>query len=416
MPLAVDVVSEVGDALSFAFGMFWEILWALILGFALSAMVQAVVSKREMRRLLPDDSPRSIARATALGAASSSCSYAAVALARSIFRKGADFTAAMAFEFASTNLVIELGIIMALILGWQFTLGEFVGGPLMIVLLALVFRRFLSRQLVEEARGQAERGALGRMEGHAEMDMSVPERGTLWRRLRSPQGFTATANYFVMDWASIWIDVFGGLLIAGALAAWVPNSFWQSIFFESHHTLAKFWGPIVGPLVAIISFVCSIGNVPLAAVLWNGGISFGGVLAFIFADLIVLPILDIYRKYYGWRMAGFLLATFYATMVAAGLIVEFAFQGLGLTRTERDAKVEMASVHWNYTTVLNIVFLVLAAVLVWRFVRTGGLPMLRMMNGRSSATPGRRPLTRTERDGPAASALHDRGTSRWIAS
>src|SRR5438876_2435756 len=182
---------ELGQALSFAFGMFWEILWALILGFALSGAVQAVVSKREMRRLLPDDSPRSLALASGLGAASSSCSYAAVALARSLFRKGADFTAAMAFEFASTNLVIELGIIMALILGWQFTLGEFVGGPLMIVLLALLFRLFLSQRLVEEAREQADRGAVGRMEGHAEMDMSVTERGSLWQRLRSPEGFTS---------------------------------------------------------------------------------------------------------------------------------------------------------------------------------------------------------------------------------
>jgi uncharacterized protein len=380
MLLAADIPSKLGDALSFAFGMFWEILWALILGFALSAVVQAVVSTREMRRLLPDDSPRSIARATALGVASSSCSYAAVALARSLFRKGANFTAAMAFEFASTNLVIELGIIMALILGWQFTLGEFVGGPLMIVLLALLFRLLLNRRLVDDAREHSDRCLLGRMEGHAEMDMSVHETGSLWHRLQSPQGFTATASYFVMDWASIWIDIAGGLLIAGALAAWVPNSWWQSIFFAHHHTLAKFWGPLIGPLVAIVSFVCSIGNVPLAAVLWNGGISFGGVLAFIFADLIVLPILDIYRKYYGWRMAGFLLATFYATMVAAGLIVEFVFQALGLARTQRNAKVEMASVHWNYTAVLNILFLALGALLVWRFVRTGGAPMLRMMN------------------------------------
>jgi uncharacterized membrane protein YraQ (UPF0718 family) len=391
MPLAVDVPAEIGDAFSFAFGMFWEILWALILGFAVSGVVQAVVSKREMRRLLPDDSPGSIARATGLGMASSSCSYAAVALARSLFRKGADFTAAMAFQFASTNLVVELGVVMALILGWQFTVGEFVGGPVMIVLLALVFRAFLRPRLVEEARRQAERGRLGRMEGHAEMDMSVGEHGSIRQRLRSQQGFTATANYFVMDWAAIWIDIVGGLLIAGALAAWVPDSFWQSLFFESHHTLAKFWGPLIGPLVSVLSFVCSIGNVPLAAVLWNGGISFGGVLAFIFADLIVLPILDIYRKYYGWRMAAFLLVSFYATMVAAGLIVEFVFQGLDLTRTQRDAKVEMASVHWNYTTVLNIVFLTLAAVLVWRFLRTGGLPMLRMMN---------KPMTPTAQEAP----------------
>src|SRR6266487_1821354 len=345
--LAVAIAQNLLDALSFAFGMFWEILWALILGFALSGAVQAVVSKQEMRRLLPDDSSRSLAIASILGAASSSCSYAAVALARSLFRKGANFTAAMAFQFASTNLVVELGIILALMLGWQFTLGEFVGGPVMIVVLAIAFRLFLSDRIVDEARRHADRGLRGRMEGHAEMDMSVHGRGSWWRRLRTRAGFTATSHYFVMDWAAVWIDVFGGLLIAGALAAWVPESWWQSIFFESHPTFAKVWGPLIAPLVAILSFVCSIGNVPLAAVLWNGGISFGGVLAFIFADLIVLPVLDIYRKYYGWRMAGFLLATFYLTMVAAGLIVEFAFQGLGLTRTQRDAKVEMASVHWN---------------------------------------------------------------------
>src|SRR5437867_8257538 len=275
------VLTALGAALGFAFAMFWEILWALVLGFGLSAIVQAVVSKSEMSRLLPDDSPRTLLIASGLGAASSSCSYAAVALARSLFRKGANFTASIAFEFASTNLVIELGIIMALILGWRFTLGEFVGGPLMIVLVAVVFRLFLRRKLVEEAREQAERGVLGRMEGHAEMDMSVLGQGSWWQRLKTPKGLTATANYFVMDWAAIWIDIFGGLLIAGALAAWVPESWWQAIFFESYPTFAKFWGPIIGPFVAIISFVCSIGNVPLAAVLWNGGISFGGVLAFI---------------------------------------------------------------------------------------------------------------------------------------
>jgi uncharacterized membrane protein YraQ (UPF0718 family) len=375
----IDIGAELGDALSLAFGMFWEILWALILGFAISAAVQAVVSKEEMRRLLPDDSPRSLGIACGLGAASSSCSYAAVAMARSVFRRGADFTAAMVFEFASTNLVIELGVVMAVLLGWQFTLAEFVGGPLMIVILALIFRRFLTRRLVAEAREQADRGLLGSMEGHAEMDMSVTG-GTIRHRLRSPKGFTAVANYFVMDWAAIWKDIFGGLLIAGALAAWVPNSFWESFFFVDHPTFAKVWGPLVGPLVAVISFVCSIGNVPLAAVLWNGGISFGGVIAFIFADLIVLPILNIYRKYYGLRVAGFLLVTFYTAMVAAALAVELLFQALGLVPQERKAKIVEASVTWNYTTVLNIVFSIFAAVLVWRFVRTGGLRMLRMMN------------------------------------
>jgi len=373
-----DIAAELGDALSLAFGMFWEILWALILGFAISAAVQAVVSKSEMRRLLPDDSPRSLGIACGLGAATSSCSYAAVAMARSVFRKGGDFTAAMVFEFASTNLVIELGIVMAVLLGWQFTLAEFLGGPLMIVILALLFRRFLTRRIVAEARAQADRGLLGSMEGHVEMDMSVTG-GSIWERLRSPKGFTAVANYFVMDWAAIWKDIFGGLLIAGALAAWVPHSFWESLFFVDHPTLAKLWGPLIGPLVAVVSFVCSIGNVPLAAVLWNGGISFGGVIAFIFADLIVLPILNIYRKYYGLRVAGFLLVTFYAAMVGAALVVEVAFQAAGLVPEERNAKIVEASVTWNYTTVLNIIFLAIAAVLVWRFVRTGGLPMLRMM-------------------------------------
>jgi uncharacterized membrane protein YraQ (UPF0718 family) len=344
--------------------------------------VQAVVSKRELRRLMPDDSPKTLLVASALGAASSSCSYASVALAGSRFRKGADFTAPMAIEIASTNLVIELGIIMWLLLGWQFVLGEFVGGPLMIVLLALLFRVFLKRQLVEEARREAEKGRLGSMEGHAEMDMSVEAEGkSILARLRSPDGFTATANYVVMDWAAVARDVIGGLLIAGALAAWVPDSFWQRLFFEHHRTLAELWGPLIGPLVAILSFVCSIGNVPLAAVLWNGGISFGGVLAFIFADLLILPIIDIYRRYYGWRMAGFLVATFYVAMVLAGLAVELLFRGLGIQRTARDAKVVMASVTWNYTTYLNIVFLLLAAVLVWRYFRRGGgWAMLRMMN------------------------------------
>jgi uncharacterized membrane protein YraQ (UPF0718 family) len=378
--MLVAVLTNLGDALSFALGMFWEILWALILGFALSAAVQAVVAKGEMRRLLPDASARSLVIASGLGAASSSCSYASVALARSIFRKGADFTSAMAFQFASTNLVVELGIIMTLLLGWQFTLAEFVGGPLMIGLLALLFRRFLTQQLVDEAREQAEKGLVGSMEGHAEMDMSVHRSGSVWQRLRSPEGFTATANYFVMDWAAIWRDIVGGLLIAGALAAWVPESFWQRLFFEHHPTLAKFWGPLIGPLVAMLSFVCSIGNVPLAAVLWNGGISFGGVLAFIFADLIILPILDIYRRYYGLRMAAFLLVTFYAAMALSGLAVELLFQAIGLAPTERHAKIVEASITWNYTTILNIGFLALASLLVWRFLATGGLPMLKMMN------------------------------------
>jgi uncharacterized membrane protein YraQ (UPF0718 family) len=365
--------------LGMAFAMGWEILWPLILGFALSAVVQAVVSHRKMARLLPDDQPRSITTALALGAASSSCSYAAVAIARSLFRKGADFAAAMAFEMASTNLVVELAIIMVVFLGWQLAVAEFVGAPIMVALLVLLFRWFLTPELLEEAKTQADKGIAGRMEGHAEMDMSVTE-DTLWQRMTSEQGLTAISHYFVMDWASVWLDIVGGLIIAGALAAWVPSEFWQSFFLVDHPLVAKLWGPLVGPLVAVISFVCSVGNIPLAAVLWNGGISFGGVIAFIFADLIVLPILNIYRKYYGLKMAGFLFATFYAAMAGAALIVELIFGALGLVPEQRNARVVEASIAWDYTSWLNIAFLILAAWLVWRFLKTGGPAMLRMMN------------------------------------
>jgi uncharacterized membrane protein YraQ (UPF0718 family) len=374
------------QALTMAFAMGWQILWPLILGFTLSGIVQAVVSHSEMRRLLPDDRPRSIAIALGLGAASSSCSYVAVALARSVFRKGANFTAAMAFELASTNLVLELTIIIIVLMGWQFALAEFVGAPIMVAALVLLFRLFLSPRLIREAKEQADRGVSGRMEGHSEMDMAVTEGGSLWQRITSDGGRTAISHYFVMDWASVWMDIVGGLLIAGALAAWVPNEFWQAFFFADHPLLAKIWGPLIGPIVAIISFVCSVGNIPLAAVLWNGGISFGGVIAFIFADLIVLPILDIYRKYYGLKMAAFLLVTFYAAMAVAAFVVEIAFGSLGLIPQGRNALVVEAAITWNYTTWLNIIFLLLAAALVRRFMRTGGPEMLRMMN--APAEPG----------------------------
>ncbi|MER7584378.1 permease [Kitasatospora sp. NPDC097691] len=373
-------------ALSIAGSMTWEITWALILGFLLSAVVQAVVHKPTVLRLLGDDRPRTLAVAAGLGAASSSCSYAAVALARSLFRKGADFTAAMAFEIASTNLVVELGVILALLLGWQFTAAEFVGGPVMILLLAVLFRRLLNDRLLHEAREQAEHGRAGSMEGHAAMDMSVAGEGSFARRVLSGQGVTAVSHVFVMEWAAILRDLVIGLLIAGAIAAWVPDSFWQAFFFVDHPLASKLWGPLVGPLVAIASFVCSIGNVPLAVVLWKGGISFGGVVAFIFADLLILPILNIYRKYYGARMALFLLGTFYTAMVLAGYAVEVLFGALGLIPDNRDVEIPMSGVQWNYTTWLNIAFLLLAAALLIRFFRTGGAAMLRMMGG-SPDTP-----------------------------
>ena len=377
----MHIVDKIIDAAQMAGAMGWEILWPLILGFALSAVVQAVVRKDQITRLMPDDSPRSLTLATGLGAASSSCSYAAVALARSLFRKGADFTAAMAFEIASTNLVIELGILLALLLGWQFTLAEFVGGPVMILAVAFMFRFWVRGRIVEAAREQADKGLAGSMEGHAAMDMSVHSDGSLWQRLLSRDGFTSPSHFFVMDWAAVWKDIVGGLLIAGAFAAWVPEHWLQVFFLDGHPLAQKIWGPLIGPAVAVVSFVCSIGNVPLAGVLWNGGISFGGVVAFIFADLIIIPLLLIYRNYYGTAMALRIFAVFYAAMAVAGYVIELVFSPLGLVPDERNAKVVESSVSWNYTSWLNIVFLALALALVWRFIRTGGLPMLRMMGG-----------------------------------
>jgi uncharacterized protein len=374
-------LDAVGHALSVAGTMAWEITWSLILGFALSAVIQALVRRDTITRLLGNDKPRALATAAGLGAVSSSCSYAAVALARALFRKGASFTAAMVFEIASTNLVIELGIILALLIAWQFTLAEFIAGPIMIVGVAVAFRVFVRGQLIEAARQQADKGLAGSMEGHAAMDMSIGSGGKFWRRLASSDGYTAVSRIFVMEWASVIRDVAGGLLIAGAIGAWVPDTFWRHLFLTNHALAAKLWGPIIGPVISLLSFVCSIGNVPLAAVLWNGGISFGGVLAFILADLIIIPILIIYRKYYGTRMMLVILGIFYGTMVVAGYAVEILFSELGLIPAQRQAKVSAEGIQWNYTTILNIIFLLLAAAMLTRFFASGAGPMLRMMGG-----------------------------------
>jgi uncharacterized membrane protein YraQ (UPF0718 family) len=379
-----QILQAIAHALAASFGMFWEILWPLALGFILSAIVQSLVSRQAVARTLGADSPRSLAIACGLGAASSSCSYAAVAIARSLFVKGASLINTIVFEFASTNLVFELGLLLLILLGWQFLAAEFVGGLLMIVLLAFILRQTLRPRLVDEARRQAERGLRGRMEGHAAMDMAINE-GPFLKRLFSARGFTAVSQSFWMDVTSLWTDIGLGLLIAGALAAWVPDSFWQTFFLTRNPTLAGVWGPLVGPVISMLSFVCSVGNVPLAAVLWKGGISFGGVISFIFADLIIIPILNIYRKYYGSRMSLYLLAVSYGTMAAAGFVIGLIFQVLGLTPTNRNITVFTATPTWNYTTVLNLIFLAVIAILGWRFVRTGGLEMLRMMNAPPAA-------------------------------
>lgn len=377
----MTVLAHVWHALSMAFAMSWEILWALALGFGLSAVIQAVVSKGEMSKLLPDNRLRTLWRATWLGAISSSCSYAAAAIARSMVQKGADFTAAIAFEFASTNLVIELGIILWLLIGWQFTLAEYAGGLVMILLLALLFRLFLKQPLLDKAVNQAQKGIAGRMEGHAGHDMSVTGEGSVIQKMLSSEGLTAISHFFVMDILMMWKEIVSGLLITGALTAWVPQSFWQHFFLSEQAGLwPTLWSALVGPVVAVLSFVCSIGNVPLAAVLWNGGISFAGVISFIFADLLILPILSIYRKYYGARMALFLAVTSYAAMVMAGLLVEWLFSWLRLIPTGRHALALDPHVTLNYTSVLNVIFLVVSGLLLARYLKTGGPEMMAMMD------------------------------------
>lgn len=373
------IFQQIWHAIEMAFLMGWEIFWALVLGFGLSAIIQAVVSKGQMGKLLPDASPKSLLIACGLGIASSSCSYAAVALTRSIIRKGANFISAMGFQLASTNLVIELSILLLILLGWQFVVSEFIGGLILIGIMAILFKKFISQSTIETAIEQADRNIVGKMEGHALMDMSVTE-GSLISRIFSNKGFTAISHYFIMDWAAIWKDIVAGLLIAGALAAWVPHDFWTAFFMEDHPVLTKFWGPLIGPLVAIFSFVCSVGNIPLAAVLWNGGISFGGVISFIFADLIVLPILHIYWKYYGFKMMLAIFFIYYAAMVIAALIIEFLFQLFHLIPQHLNIKLSTASIHFNYTTVLNILFGLIAVSLFFRFYKTGGLHMLSMMD------------------------------------
>ncbi|MGA7910576.1 MAG: permease [Candidatus Dormiibacterota bacterium] len=375
----MTLLQAVGSALVAAFDMFWEVLWPLALGFVLSAIVQALVPKQAVARVLGRSDARGFLFACAFGAASSSCSYAAVALARSLFRKGASFVNAIIFEFASTNLVFELGLVLLVLLGWQFVGAEFAGGLLMAAILWILFKLTLRDRMIAAAKVQAEKGIVAStMEGHGEMDLSVTG-GSFVRRLFSADAYTAISHYFFMDAYSIYVDLVVGLLVAGALAAWVPTSFWHAFFFTSNQTVNAFWGPLVGPLLSMISFVCSVGNVPLAAVLWNGGISFGGVVSFIFADLIILPIINIYRKYYGGRMSTYLLAVSYVAMALAGFVVGVAFNVFGLTPAHFHVSALTASPGWNYTTFLNLGFIALIAVLFYRFVRTGGPEMLRMM-------------------------------------
>ncbi len=375
----MEFLIQIGQALLLSVTMLWEVFWPLALGFLLSALVQTFVSKRTISQALGEDSTRGATLATVFGAASSSCSYAAVAIARSLFRKGATLRNVIIFEFASTNLVFELGLALLVLLGWQFLAAEFIGGILMVVLLAVVFRFSLRPALVAEARQQAERGLSGRMEGHSTMDMALTE-GPLLERLFSQQALTTVSHHFFMDVWSLIIDLSLGFLIAGALGTWVPENIWSGLFFRGHPLLAELWGPLIGPLVSLVSFVCSVGNVPLAVVLWNGGISFGGAISFIFADLIIIPILNIYRRYYGKRVMVYLLIVSYITIVVSGFSVSLLFQALGWAPTHTTVAVLQSHIRWGATSLLDLLFVVLIAIMGWRFVHTGGIAMVRAMN------------------------------------
>ncbi|WP_298800351.1 permease [uncultured Pseudonocardia sp.] len=378
----MSVLGAVGDSLYEAFSMFWETLWALVLGFGLSGAVQAFVSRGQMQAALGDHRAATVGKAGFLGMVSSSCSYAAAALGKSLFARGADFTASMVFMFASTNLVVELGIVLWLLIGWQFAVAEFVGGAIMIVLLAVVLPRVIPPRWIADARTRLTTGA-GEGDSHAHHDADSADlndtadlnddadaaqgRRALRGRIRSRAGWADAASYTISDLTMLRKELVIGFLVAGFATVLVPTPVWQSLFLTGHGFWSSLENALLGPLLAIGAFVCSIGNVPLAAALWVGGISFGGVISFVFADLITLPLLLIYRKYYGGRLTLRLLAVFWAVMTIAGLAVEYLFTPLGLIPTSRPQLVAAEGVSWNYTTVLNIVALGGFAVLYWLY-------------------------------------------------
>ena len=349
----MSVLTTIGDGFKDALLMAWEVWWALVLGFAISAIVQAWVPRERIQSALGGSGLRPVALATGLGAASSSCSYAAVAIAKSLFERGASAASALAFQFSSTNLVIELGIVMWVLIGWQFTLAEFVGGLVLIATMTLLLRVFVSRRVEEQARAHVQNAEAGHQHHHH--DHGAGAQMTICRRLTSASAWSEVAHNFRSDWSMLWKEITIGLLLAGFVGQ-LPNSFFNALFITHAAGGVKLIeNAIVGPIIAILSFVCSVGNVPLAAVLWSGGISFAGVIAFIFADLIVLPIVQIYRKYYGDAYAARIVALMFVTIVIAALIVDGLFSGVGLIPHVRPTRADVfSSVAVNYKLFTNI--------------------------------------------------------------
>jgi uncharacterized membrane protein YraQ (UPF0718 family) len=355
------LLAKIGEALLIALGMMWQVGWSLVLGFTLSGLVQAVVSKAQMQRLLGRDGIREVAIATGFGAVSSSCSYASAAMSKTLFKKGAALVPSLAFLFSSTNLVIELGIILWLLMGWQFTAAEWIGGLVLIAIMTVLVKLTYPKALVEQARAHVD-DATGHDHGSVEADGR-----TIAQRLRDPAVRIAVAQNVAMDISMLWKDLLAGFVIAGALAAFVPDGAWKALFLNGAAPGVQLVGnAVVGPLIAIVSFVCSIGNVPLAAILWASGISFGGVLAFLYADLIVLPLLDIYRKYYGWKMMLYIFGVFFATIVLSAIAMDLAFSALhAVPKPNPNVRHDLTMFALNYTFWLNIAFGALALYL-WR--------------------------------------------------
>jgi YHS domain-containing protein/uncharacterized membrane protein YraQ (UPF0718 family) len=362
---------DIGRSLKEGFFMFWETLWALVLGFGLSGAVQAFVSRETMQRTLGNHRPAAIGRASFFGMVSSSCSYAASAMAKSLFAKGADFVASMVFMFASTNLVIELGIVLVVLIGWQFMAAEFVGGVIMIVLLVLVGGLYFRGGALEEARRRVEEKTGASHDHHAHEQDEAVEHQPTGTRIRSLSGWSDAAGYTMADLTMLRREMFIGYGVAGFLAMLVPVHVWNDVFIHGHGFATTLENVVVGPFIALISYVCSIGNVPLAAALWKGGISFGGVVSFIFADLIAFPLLLIYRKFYGTRMTLRMLTVFWSVMSVAGLATEGIFRAAGLVPTTRPRQIVADHFSWNYTSYLDIVFLILFAVLYLLYSNRG---------------------------------------------
>ena len=356
-----DILDKVGQALLMAAGMAWQTGWTLVLGFTISALLQSVVSTDQMKKALGRSGPKELALASIAGAASSSCSYASAAIMRTLFKKGAALATSLAFMFASTNLVLELGIILYLLLGWQFMAGEWIGGIVLVVVMSILVKLTYPSKLAEAARNHEE--AAG---GHNHMAMTV-EGDTLGQRLTNPQTRIRVAQNFTMEWSMLWKDLAIGFLVGGFLSAFVPDDFWKALFLTDASPWLKVpLNALLGPLIAVLTFVCSIGNVPLAAVLWAGGASFGGVLAFLYADLIVLPLLDTYRRYFGWKMAAYIGGVFYVTMVIASLVMDLSFTGLGLVPShDTNVRAQLTHFSLNYTFWLNLLFGALGAYLWW---------------------------------------------------